>query len=79
MLALLLLGLGCTPTEAPPAPKASGPLASTEAAKLSPVGQPLKAVLTRAPAVPPPVNRKEPAKVVIELTVQELTKQISEG
>lgn len=79
MLALLLLGLGCAPTEAPPAPKASGPLASTEAAKLSPVGQPLKAVLTQAPAVPPPLNRKEPAKVVIELTVQELTKQISEG
>ncbi|HND00200.1 MAG TPA: copper-containing nitrite reductase, partial [Myxococcota bacterium] len=45
----------------------------------SPVGQPLKAVLTQAPAVPPPLNRKEPAKVVIELTVQELTKQISEG
>lgn len=38
-----------------------------------------KAVLTSAPLVPPPITRKHPAKVVVEMEVVELVKEISEG
>ena len=34
-----------------------------------PQGEPIKAVLTSPPAVPPPTNRKTPAKVIVELEV----------
>jgi nitrite reductase (NO-forming) len=37
------------------------------------------AVLTDAPAVPPPIKRKVAAKVVVELEVKELVKQIADG
>ena len=41
--------------------------------------KPIQAVLTDAPAVPPPTGRKAPAKVVVELVVKEVTLPISEG
>lgn len=44
-----------------------------------PQGEPIKAVLTSPPNVPPPVNRKFPAKVIVELEVTEVDKEISEG
>ena len=44
-----------------------------------PVGEPIKAVLTDAPAVPPPIHRPAPAKVVVELEVRELVMSIAEG
>jgi nitrite reductase (NO-forming) len=44
-----------------------------------PQGEPIKAVLTEPPHVPPPVNRKHPAKVIVELEVRELDMEISEG
>ena len=44
-----------------------------------PVGEPIKAVLTAAPEVPPPVNRDVPKKVIVELEVKEVDKSISEG
>ncbi len=44
-----------------------------------PVGDPIKAELTAAPAVPPPVNRDVVKKVIVELEVQEVEKAISEG
>ena len=44
-----------------------------------PQGQPIKAVLTSPPFVPPPVNRKYPAKVIVDLEVVEKEMQISEG
>jgi nitrite reductase (NO-forming) len=44
-----------------------------------PQGEPIHAVLTSPPHVPPPTNRKYPAKVIVELEVQEVTKQITEG
>jgi len=37
------------------------------------------AVLTRAPAVPPPITRKHPAKVVVHLEVTEVTKRLADG
>ncbi|MFA5940184.1 MAG: copper-containing nitrite reductase [Sinimarinibacterium sp.] len=44
-----------------------------------PQGEPIKAVLTSPPNVPPPVNRKHPAKVIVDLEVRELDMEISEG
>jgi nitrite reductase (NO-forming) len=44
-----------------------------------PQGEPIKAVLTSPPQVPPPTNRKAPAKVIVELEVIEVDKEIAEG
>jgi nitrite reductase (NO-forming) len=44
-----------------------------------PQGEPVKAVLTSPPNVPPPTNRTAPAKVIVELEVREIEKEISEG
>ncbi|MGH8286585.1 MAG: copper-containing nitrite reductase, partial [Steroidobacteraceae bacterium] len=44
-----------------------------------PQGEPIKATLTSPPHVPPPVNRKAPAKVIVELEVQELELPIADG
>lgn len=44
-----------------------------------PQGEPVKAILTSPPNVPPPTNRTAPAKVIVELEVREVEKEISEG
>ncbi len=44
-----------------------------------PQGAPVRAVLTSPPNVPPPTNRKAPAKVIVELEVVEKDMAISEG
>jgi nitrite reductase (NO-forming) len=44
-----------------------------------PRGEPIKAVLTSPPLVPPPTNRNYPAKVIVELEVIEKEMPISEG
>ena len=44
-----------------------------------PQGEPIHAVLTSPPNVPPPILRKFPAKVIVELEVIEQEKEISEG
>ncbi|WP_245611710.1 copper-containing nitrite reductase [Nevskia soli] len=44
-----------------------------------PQGEPIHAVLTSPPMVPPPVHRNHPAKVIVELEVREIEKEISEG
>jgi nitrite reductase (NO-forming) len=44
-----------------------------------PQGEPIHAVLTSPPTVPPPTNRTAPAKVIVELEVREVEKEISEG
>jgi nitrite reductase (NO-forming) len=44
-----------------------------------PVGQPIKAVLTSPPHVPPPTNRNYPAKVIVDLEVTEVDMEIAEG
>lgn len=44
-----------------------------------PQGAPIQAVLTSPPNVPPPVNRKYPAKVIVNLEVVEKEMAISEG
>jgi len=44
-----------------------------------PQGEPIKAVLSNPPKVPPAVNRKTPAKVIVELEVREVEKPIADG
>ena len=64
---------------------AVGASAATSAAAKStgdfgpPQGAPIHAVLTSPPNVPPPTNRKFPAKVIVELEVVEKEMPISEG
>ena len=61
--------LGIESAKAVPAPTDFGP----------PQGDPIHAVLTSPPHVPPPVNRNYPAKVIVELEVVEQEMPISEG
>ncbi|MBV6417221.1 MAG: hypothetical protein CMLOHMNK_01860 [Steroidobacteraceae bacterium] len=44
-----------------------------------PQGEPINAVLTSPPHVPPPTNRNFPAKVIVELEVIEKEMEIAEG
>jgi len=44
-----------------------------------PQGEPVVAELTDAPLVPKPIKRDKPAKVIVNLEVRELDKEISEG
>ncbi|HEY5807277.1 MAG TPA: copper-containing nitrite reductase [Povalibacter sp.] len=44
-----------------------------------PQGEAIHAVLTSPPNVPPPTNRTAPAKVIVDLEVVEVDKEISEG
>ena len=44
-----------------------------------PQGEPVKAVLTSPPEVPPATGRKAPAKVIVELEVIEVDKPIADG
>ena len=38
-----------------------------------------RATLTQAPAVPPPITRRQPAKVLVNLDVQEVTRRLADG
>ena len=44
-----------------------------------PQGEPVQAIVTSPPIVPPPTGRSAPAKVIVELEVRELELEISEG
>ena len=44
-----------------------------------PQGEPIKAALTSPPHVPPATGRNTPAKVIVELEVQEVEREIAEG
>ncbi|TXH14900.1 MAG: nitrite reductase, copper-containing [Gammaproteobacteria bacterium] len=44
-----------------------------------PQGEPIQAVLTSPPHVPPATNRDHPAKVIVDLEVRELDMEIAEG
>ncbi len=45
----------------------------------APNASPIEAALTPAPEVPPPITRRDPAKVVVHLEVREVTMPISDG
>lgn len=71
-LPILMAVLGCP---APPPPAPTTPAAPVE----EPAHGEENAVLTQAPNVPPPITRKHATKVVVDLEVREVTKQIAEG
>ena len=59
---------------------AAPPASASATADLGPPeGPPIEAILTDAPDVPPPTNRKKPAKVVVHLEVKEVEMEISAG
>ena len=73
----------CNKAEAPGVPVAASPASSATGSARGdfgpPQGEPIKAVLTSPPNVPPATGRKAPAKVIVELEVRELEMEISEG
>ncbi len=80
-LLVALLAAGCNRPDAT-APTAATPGTPSAAARGDfgpPQGEPIKAVLTSPPFVPPPTNRTTPAKVIVELEVIEKEMPISEG
>ncbi len=86
LLSSVLLAALSSCQPAPP-PQPSGPAAPDNrlgsvpapSSLTVPQGAPIEAVITSAPAVPPPTNRAAPARVVVKLEVKEVTKPISEG
>jgi nitrite reductase (NO-forming) len=88
LLSLILLGSsGASPAETAAvstAPSTSTAVSSDTGGSANgdfgpPVGAPINAILTQPPMVPPATGRKTPAKVIVNLEVQELEKEISEG
>jgi len=92
LLAVAILGAtalgGCTSRPLSDAGAANVP-ANTASADMTggsakgdfgpPQGEPIHAVLTSPPHVPPPIHRNHPARVIVELEVVEKEMQISEG
>src|SRR5579883_2191831 len=63
-------------------PCAAGLASGNSAPPSSPApaaGPPIHAILTSPPDVPPPTHRNHPAKVIVELEIREVEKEISEG
>ena len=82
-LLTVALMAGCTAappanTSATPAPPAGKASAATPTTAGTPQGEEA-AVLTHAPLVPPPIERKHPAKLVVDLEVRELEDQLASG
>ena len=83
-LSALLLFAGCNARDATaPVAKADGAAADSGGSLKGdfgpPQGEPIKAVLTSPPLMPPPTGRTVPAKVIVELEVIEKEMPISEG
>ncbi len=77
---VLALASGCDKQSGPP--KAQYGLDTGGSAKGDfgpPQGEPIKAILTSPPQVPPPTGRTQPAKVIVEIEVRELEREVSEG
>ena len=74
---LWLTGCGNSPEAAKATPADTGGSRSGDFGP--PQGEPIQAVLTAPPQVPPATNRKAPAKVIVELEVIEVEKEIAEG
>ena len=76
LLALVSLAAGCGDREPSVADETGG---SAKGDFGPPQGEPVKAVLTAPPLVPPATGRTAPAKVIVELEVVEKEMAISEG
>ncbi len=82
MRSIILALATLTACQAPPAAVAPTPFTTGGSAAGDfgpPVGDPIIAELTNAPFVPPPIDRDEPATVVVNLEVVEKVMPISEG
>jgi nitrite reductase (NO-forming) len=86
LLPLLVLSLllgGCEIARDPPGAKPEVADSETGGSAKGdfgpPQGEPIRAVLTNPPEVPPATGRSAPAKVIVELEVREVEKEISEG
>jgi nitrite reductase (NO-forming) len=82
LIAGLIMGcLACQRERAAgaPAPSASAARASERGDFGPPAGEPIHAVLTDPPNVPPPTGRRHPARVIAELEVLEIQRPIAEG
>jgi len=77
--AAALVLAACTKHDPPPPKAAADTGGSLRGDFGPPQGEPIHAVLTSPPNVPPAVNRKFPAKVIVELEVTEVEKEIAEG
>jgi nitrite reductase (NO-forming) len=77
--ALVLAGCDRAPDTTMGAANTGSAAMATPGDQGPPQGAPIKAVLTSPPLVPPATGRKAPAKVIVELEVRELEKEISEG
>src|SRR5689334_10116020 len=82
-VAIALAFSGCGKVEHSPPSDATAANADTGGSAAGdfgpPQGEPIKAVLTSPPMVPPATGRSAPAKVIVELEVKEVEKEISEG
>ncbi|MEO5829645.1 MAG: nitrite reductase, copper-containing, partial [Rhodanobacter sp.] len=77
-----LFTLAACSSKPPPATEAAAAGAAAASVRGDfgpPQGEPIHAVLTSPPHVPPPTNRSYPAKVIVELEVIEKEMPISEG
>jgi nitrite reductase (NO-forming) len=81
LTASIALAIVASSIAAEPPTASTGPLPGPQAKGADPevVGPEEKAVLTQPPFVPPPIKRKHPAKVVIELEVREEVKKMADG
>ncbi len=70
LLVALLLATGCSEA------RKSSPAPATSAAAAE---ETVKAEPTHAPAVPPPTGRDRPAKVVVDLEVKEVVRELADG
>lgn len=78
--ALAIIAAGCTGTDGKPgAERTADSVGSRDGDFGPPQGEPVKAVLTSPPQVPPATGRSAPAKVIVELDVVEKEMEISEG
>ncbi len=78
LMLALALAAGCGSSK-PPGDEAGETGGSARGDFGPPQGEPVKAVLTAPPMVPPPTGRSAPAKVIVELEVIEKEMPISEG
>ncbi|MDE2136191.1 MAG: nitrite reductase, copper-containing [Gammaproteobacteria bacterium] len=76
---LAVAWLLCAAGAASAAPAAGKPTPAAPGDFGPPRGEVIHAILTSPPMVPPPIHRDHPAKVIVELEVREVEKEISEG
>jgi nitrite reductase (NO-forming) len=74
---LALLVSACAPKQSSDTAQSTGGSKSGDFG--APQGEPVQAILTSPPEVPPATKRTQPAKVIVELEVREVEKEIAEG